>query len=276
MIWKKVPSRRRIYTLHGQYRFISPEWADAIAHSSLGNLDEWSSLEAGEKLAVGGNDVFRVSTPKGTVIFKRYRLSLGWRYFMRPGRSAGEWAGLNALEKVNIPVPERIGFGEDRWFGRLVGGYIITRELEATMDLSTFALQAWYAMEPSEKQTVLREIRSKLFDLVKRAHDNHLFHRDLIWRNILVRKEHGGYRLWFIDCPRLKHSRMNRAYLQMMDLSSLARLALSVLTVTERYRSLLIFMDGDRAKTRKMFRNITSHHARRARKKSRKFVAKQT
>ena len=276
MTWKKVPSRRRIYTWHGQYRFITSEWADAIAHSSLGNLDEWSSLEAGEKLAVGGNDVFRVNTPKGTAIFKRYRLSLGWRYFMRPGRSAGEWAGLNAMEKANIPVPERIGFGEDRWFGRLVGGYIITWELESTMDLATFALEVWYAMEPPEKQAVLKEIRSKLFDLVKRAHDNNLFHRDLIWRNILVRKEPDGYRLWFIDCPRLRHSRMNRAYLQMVDLSSLTRLALSVLTVTERYRSLLIFMDGDRATTRKMFRKITSHHAKRDHKKSRKFVTKQT
>ncbi len=271
-----MPSRRRIYTLHGQYRFITPEWADAIARSSLGNLGEWPFLEAGEKLAVGGNDVFRVSTPKGTVIFKRYRLSLGWRYFMRPGRSAGEWAGLNAMEKVNIPVPERIGFGEDRRFGRLVGGYIITWELESTMDLATFALEVWHAMEPPEKQTVLREIRSKLFALVKRAHDNNLFHRDLIWRNILVRKEPGGYLLWFIDCPRLKNSRINRSYLRMSDLSCLAKLALSVLTVTERYRSLLIFMDGDRAKTRKMFRNITSHHARRVRKKSRKFVVKQT
>ena len=276
MTWKKVPSGRCIYTLHGQYRFITPEWAGAIADSSLGNLDEWSSLEAGEKLAVGGNDVFRVNTPKGTVIFKRYRLSLGWRYFMRPGRSAGEWAGLNAMEKVNIPVPERIGFGEDRWFGRLVGGYIITWELESTMDLATFALEVWYAMEPPEKQAVLKEIRSKLFDLVKRAHDNNLFHRDLIWRNILVRKEPDGYRLWFIDCPRLRHSRMNRAYLQMVDLSSLTRLALSVLTVTERYRSLLIFMDGDRTTTRKMFRKITSHHAKRDHKKSRKFVTKQT
>ena len=275
MTWKKVPSSRRIYTLHGQYRFITPEWVDAIAHSSLGKLDEWSFLEAGEKLAVGGNDVFRVSTPKGTVIFKRYRLSLGWRYFLRPGRSAGEWAGLNALEKVNLPVPERVGFGEDRRFGRLVGGYIITRELESTMDLATFVLEVWHAMEPPEKQAVLREIRSKLFTLVKRAHDNNLFHRDLIWRNILVRKERGGYRVWFIDCPRLRHSRMNRTYLQMVDLSSLARLALSVLTVTERYRSLLIFMDGNHAKTRKMFRKITSHHARRAYNKSRKFAEKQ-
>ena len=276
MTRKKVPSERRIHTLHGQYRFITPEWADAIAHSSLGNLDKWSSLEAGEKLAIGGNDVFRVNTPKGTVIFKRYRLSLGWRYFMRPGRSAGEWAGLNAMEKVNIPVPERVGFGEDRRFGRLIGGYIITRELESTMDLATFALEVWYAMEPPEKQAVLKEIRSKLFDLVKRAHDNNLFHRDLIWRNILVRKEPDGYRLWFIDCPRLRHSRMNRAYLQMVDLSSLTRLALSVLTVTERYCSLLIFMDGDRTTTRKMFRKITSHHAKRDHKKSRKFVTKQT
>lgn len=276
MTRKKVPSRRRIYTLHGQYRFIASGWEDAIAHSGLGNLDEWPFLEAGKKLAVGGNDIFRVGTHKGTVIFKRYRLGLGWRYFMRPGRSAGEWAGLRALNKIGIPVPELVGFGEDRRFGRLVGGYIITRELEATMDLATFALQVWHAMEPPGKQAVLSEIRSKLFGLVKKAHDNNLFHRDLIWRNILVRKESDGYRLWLIDCPRLKHSIMNHAYLRMVDLSSLAKLASSVLTVTERYRSLSIFLDGDHAKTRKMFRKIASHHDRRARNKSRKSAEKRT
>lgn len=254
-------SRRRLYTLHGQYRYIQPDWEAAIARSPLGNRADWPSWEAGERLP-GGNQVFRVETAKGTVIFKRYRIRNGWRYFLRPGRSAGEWAGLQALERAGIPVPERVGVGEDRRYGRLVAGYIITREVAFTRNLVTFALEVWSAMDPPEKQAVLSEIRSRLFDLVKRAHARHLFHRDLNWRNILVRKDPDGYRLWFIDCPRLKHSRLHRSHLQLVDLSSLARLALSVLPVTERYRSLWLFLEGDRAKTRKLFRKIAVRHAR--------------
>jgi len=281
MTQEKTPSKRRIYTWHGQYRFINPEWVDAIAQSSLGNLDEWQFYNTGEML-VGGSDqknhVFRVSTCKGPVIFKRYRIStlifrrykisVNWRYFMRSGRAAGEWAGLTAMDKVGIPVPEIVGFGEDRRFGRLVGGYIITRELESAMDLAMFAQNVWYAMQPLKKKAVLSEIRSKLFYLVKKAHDHNLFHRDLTWKNILVRKESDGYRLWFIDCPRFKSRRIGRSYLQMVDLSCLTKMALEVLTITERYRSLLIFLEGDRAKTRKIFREITLRHAKSARAKA--------
>ena len=274
-------SKRRIYTLHGKYRFINSEWVDAISQSSLGNLDEWQFFDAGEML-VGGSDeknhVFRVSTCKGPVIFKRYRISTfifrrykistNWRYFMRPGRAAGEWTGLTAMNKVGIPIPEIVSFGEDRRFGRLIGGYIITQELESAMDLAMFAQNVWDEMQPLEKKVVLSEIRSKLFDLVKRAHDNNLFHRDLTWKNILVRKESDGYRLWFIDCPRFKSRRIGSSYLQMVDLSCLTKMALEMLTITERYRSLLIFFDGDRTKTRKIFREITLRHAKSARAKA--------
>ncbi len=278
MTRKKGLSRQRIHTVHGKYRFIAPEWADAIARSCLGNLDEWSFFDAGKGL-VGEphekNHVFRVNTDKGRVIFKRYRTGSSWRYFMRRGRAAGEWAGLAALNKIGIPVPELIGLGEDRQFGRLVVGYLIIRELESAMDLTTFAREVWSAMKPPEKQAVLTEIRSRLFGLVKRAHDNHLFHRDLTWNNILVQKEHDGYRLWFIDCPRFKNRRIGRSHLQMVELSCLAKVALNMLTVTERYRSLLIFLDGDRAKTRKIFREITSRHAGNALNRTRKSTPKE-
>ena len=264
---KKTPSRRRIYTLHGQYRFIAPEWEDAITRSSLGNLDEWSVFDAGERL-VGGphekNQVSRVNTDQGRVIFKRYSIGSSWRYFMRRSRAVGEWAGLMALAEIGIPVPELVGFGEDRRFGRLVGGYIIIRDLETAMDLTTFARKVWSVMKPPEKQAVLREIRSRLFDLIKRAHDRHLFHRDLTWNNILVEKKTDGYQLWFIDCPRFKHRRIGRAHLQMVELSCLTKEAMGILTVTERYRSLVIFLDGDRARARKIFRWITARHSRSA------------
>ena len=264
---KKTPSRRRICTLHGQYRFIAPEWEDAITRSSLGNLDEWSVFDAGERL-VGGphekNQVSRVNTDQGRVIFKRYSIGSSWRYFMRRSRAVGEWAGLMALAEIGIPVPELVGFGEDRRFGRLVGGYIIIRDLETAMDLTTFARKVWSVMKPPEKQAVLQEIRSRLFDLIKRAHDRHLFHRDLTWNNILVEKKADGYQLWFIDCPRFKHRRIGRAHLQMVELSCLTKEALGILTVTERYRSLVIFLDGDRARARKIFRWITARHARSA------------
>ena len=267
MIRKKLPSGRRIYTLHGQYRFIAPEWVDAIIRSNLGNLDEWSVFDAGERL-VGGphekNQVSRVNTDQGRVIFKRYSISLSRRCFMRRGRAVREWAGLVALAEIGIPVPELVGFGEDRRFGRLVGGYIIIRELETAMDLTTFARKVWSVMKPPEKQAVLREIRSRLFDLIKRAHDRHLFHRDLTWNNILVEKKTDGYQLWFIDCPRFKHTRIGRAHLQMVELFRLSIVAseMEMLTVTERYRSLVIFLDGDRAKAGKIFREITAYQAK--------------
>ena len=264
MIRKKAPSRRRIYTLHGQYRFIAPEWEDAITRSSLGNLDEWSVFDAGERLVGGPHEkhqVSRVDTDQGSIIFKRYSSHLSRRYFLCRSRATREWAGLMALAEIGIPVPELIGFGEDRRFGRLVGGYIIIRELETAMDLTTFARKVWSVMKPPEKQAVLREIRSKLFGLVKKAHRNHLFHGDLTWNNILVEKKADEYQLWFIDCRPRKGIRNDGVHLKIIDLSRLDMVASKTLTVTERYRSLVIFLDGDCVKARKILREITDYRA---------------
>ena len=263
MIRKKILSKRRIYTLHGQYRFIAPEWVDAITWSSLGNLDEWSGFNAGDRLnddPSGERMVCRVDTVQGKVIFKRYNIRPNRHRFLVRSRAVREWAGLTALAKIGIPVPELVGFGEDRRFGRLVRGYIIMRELETALDLATFALEVWSAMKPPEKQAVLREIRSKLFDLVKRAHHNHFFHMDLWWGNILVKKKADGYKLWFIDCPRCQNSKNDRVRLQTAELVHLDLTASEVLTVTERYRSLVIFLNGDYANARKIFREIATIH----------------
>ena len=255
--------KRRIYTLHGRYRYIDPCWRSRLSGCELKDCSAWQSVRPASVITeTDTTQVYRVTSSEGRLIFKRYSVGPSWRYFLRPGRAACEWSGLHALRNADIPVPELVAFGEDRVMGRLTAGYVITREIESAMDLETFAVKVWYAMPQPQKKQVFNAIRTLVFDIVKRAHHHLLFHHDLYWRNILIGQANGEYQLWLIDCPRLKRGGFMRAHARMVDLSCLARVALSMLSSTERFRSLLLFLDGDRQQARLLFREIEAHHRR--------------
>ena len=101
-----------------------------------------------------------------------------------------------------------------------------------------------------------------MFALVRRAHAAALFHGDLHWRNILVRDPEGDAELWWIDCPRFHRATIRRQHAILVDLSCLSRLALSVMSLRDRYRSLLLIMDNDRERARVLMREIDEHHRR--------------
>ena len=78
----------------------------------------------------------------------------------------------------------------------------------------------------------------RLVESIRKAHAACVFHYDLKWRNILVQCRNGEYYPVFIDCPRAFVSCMRRDYGVTTDMSALARLAVSYLTLGQRYRFL--------------------------------------
>ena len=254
---------RQILVIHGTYRYVHPEWRTVLDKTELRDQSAWHRITAPD--VIGEPDttqVFRIPSAKGQLIFKRYLLGRSWRYFLRPGRAACEWAGLHAFARGGLPVPELVAVGEDRVGGRLTAGYIVTREVEHTRNLEDFARHVWRQMPDSQRKTAFCQIRERLFSIIHQAHGLGIFHQDLHWRNILVRPDEDDYRLWLIDCPRYTTTVLNRNHAIMVDLSCLARLALEMLSAAERFRSLLIFFHGNREKTRDMFRLIATHHRR--------------
>ncbi|MEA3291050.1 MAG: lipopolysaccharide kinase InaA family protein [Pseudomonadota bacterium] len=263
----KPPKRRRIHTIHGRRRYIAPDWAQKLREAGLDPRGDWSSIRPGEVVIESNTtQVYRVPFEGGSFFFKRYRSPRGkpWRYFLRPSRAAGEWFGLTAFRDIGIPVAEVAAFGEERILGRLDAGYMVTVGVENSANLEDFAYQTWYPLPAEKRKRVYLQIRSKLFEQLHLAHRHRLFHRDLHWRNILVRTHgDGGYETCWIDCPRAIRRRFFWRHERMVDLSCLARLALSYLGRTERYRALQTFLADQPSQTaRELFAEIDRHHRR--------------
>ena len=263
---------RRIYTLHGQFRFVDSAWKQAFEDSEVGDFSGWSQIVPRNAISNNpGNtsQVFRISTSKGNLVFKRYTPAK-WRFFLRASKASYEWRGLKSFGEIGIPVPELVAFGEDRQYGRLVAGYIVASEIPEASDLERYAVQNWFPCGAEDKERIFAEIREQLFQLIKKSHAHNLYHQDLNWRNILVNKENGKLKLWWIDCPRFTSGVFNRKHSILVDLSCISRVALSMMNRSQRFRSLLMFFDGDKEQTRKWFREIELHH-RRSRNKPRLF-----
>ncbi len=133
---------------------------------------------------------------------------------------------------------------------------------------------AWMSMHGStgvslpqaERSRVYREISTEIIGQLQRAHRKRFFHFDLKWRNILVHRDAGGhYRCTWIDCPRGRYMHLRPGRGQVVDLSSLARLALSYLSRTQRLRFIYAYL-GERAsrqRARRLFRKVDRHLSRR-------------
>ena len=263
----KAPRRRRIFTLHGRRRYVAPEWEQALREAGLDPCGEWSTIQPGEPVIESNTtQVYRTPFPGGEFYFKRYRSPADrpWRYFLRPSRAAGEWFGLTAFRGIGIPVPEVAAFGEERSLGRLTAGYVVTVGVRDSVNLEDFARETWHPLPEEERRRIYLSLRSKIFDQLHLAHRQRLFHRDLHWRNILVIPDgKGGYGTCWIDCPRAVRRRLSWKHERMVDLSCLARLALSHLPRSERYRALRAFLPEEpEAAIRALFREIEAHHRR--------------
>ena len=98
----------------------------------------------------------------------------------------------------------------------------------------------------------------RLIDTVSKAHTACVFHYDLKWRNILVQRRGGEYHPVFIDCPRAFVSCLRRSYGVNADMSALARLGGSYLTLGQRYRFLAACLgkQADSASRKAWYRRV--------------------
>ncbi len=262
-----APGRRReIACLHGHVRWIDPAWEDRLAAGGLPPDADWLRLTPGRQVSESKvTNCFRIECADGeSLYFKRYDYTRHkkMRFFLRPGRAATEVFGYRQLAAIGIDTLQVVAFGEHRRLGRLVSACIVTRGVPNSRDLLEFARHEWTTLPGPHRKAVLAEIRSGLFEQLRRAHAANFFHQDLHWRNLLLVNDGDGYRTVWIDCPRARYQRWRREHAMLADLSTLSRAAPHYLTPRQRFESLKVFF-GDRrpyATTRRWFVRIVRHH----------------
>ena len=232
---------------HGDHLRYADGWEKSLTELGIAANSDWTQLDTGS--LVSGSAVvncYRHTLANGEVIyFKRYVLIRRKPQFTYPlpSKPVVENFGFNLLTEIGVPTLNVLAIGERRHYGRLVAGFIVTRSIESSIDLENFAAEQWYDMpEPQRSQTYLQISESVLAQL-KIAHEHNFCHRDLKWRNILVQKTDEGYATTWIDCPRAEIMRLRKKRRILIDIGSLARLALSYLSVREQLRWLQRYVE---------------------------------
>jgi tRNA A-37 threonylcarbamoyl transferase component Bud32 len=264
---KQAPGRRRgPVCWHGHRRFIATGWEETLAACGLDPEADWTGLAPGVQVSDSKvTNCFRIATGADTSIyFKRYVYTRykKWRYLLRSGKAATEAFGYRQLAALGIPTLEVVAFDEHRRWGRLVSACIVTRGIARSRDLEDYARHEWPQLDPPRRRRLAALIRDRLLQQLQTTHRAGFFHQDLHWRNLLlVDRGPDDFEIYWIDCPRARYQRLRRGHAQLVDLSTLSRVAGRYLSRHFRVDAVRRFL-GDRRpyhRTRRWIRAIARH-----------------
>jgi hypothetical protein len=239
--------------LQGARIWYHPGWEEALGELGLADMDNWRVPVDVPAISKTKHVIacYRITLASGRVIYyKRYDYRTRWKaalqFWLRPSKAAIEKWGYRRYHACGVDVPLTVAFGESRILGLLRVAFIITEEVPDTVSLDTFVAAGLPGIDAAERAGRVSAFAGRLADSIRKAHGACLFHYDLKWRNILVQSRGGEYYPVIIDCPRAFVSCLRRRYGVTADLSALARLAVSYLTLHQRYRFLAACL-GDTA-----------------------------
>lgn len=263
-----VPRRRRLVT-HGERVLCTTGWEPSLSEVGVTAGGSWQELSSPELVAESATaKCFRLQLPDGeTIYFKRDRYSLrrGLGYFLRPSRNVVEAFAYGQLQSLHISAPELLAVAERRRFGIPSASCIVTRAVPDSMDLRTYLSAVWAQLCASQRRARFDELSALLVAQLQRAHAAGFFHHDLKWRNLLVQGAPGQLQLFWIDAPRAQRRRWRQRRGAVVDLSGLARVALSVTSKFQRMRFLRAYLGPQAApgSATRLYRQIARHLARR-------------
>jgi tRNA A-37 threonylcarbamoyl transferase component Bud32 len=236
---------RCLQVFQGTRVWYHPDWQADLEELGLAELDNWRVPVDVPAVSKSKHVIacYRITLASGRVIYyKRYDYRTRWkaalRFWLRPSKAAIEKWGYRRYHACGVDVPRTVAFGEARIMGLLRVAFIVTEEVPDAVSLDTFVAQGLPGVPAAERVVQMSAFAGRLADTIRKAHSACLFHYDLKWRNILIQSRGSEYYPVIIDCPRAFVSRLRRRYGIITDLSALARLAVSYLTLYQRYHFL--------------------------------------
>jgi 3-deoxy-D-manno-octulosonic acid kinase len=171
--------------------------ADAVADPNLKDLligrsggEEKSRFRGRAQLSV-----LRLENGSGALV-RRYRHGGALRYLTGgifttwPPRPFRELAITEEARRRGVPTVEILAAGIDRIWGPLYRGWLVTRELEGARDL-------WAVLQ--EGAFGATALLKAVAPAIHRMHHQGIYHGDLNLKNILIRREGDGLKIYLID-----------------------------------------------------------------------------
>ncbi|MGR9100958.1 MAG: lipopolysaccharide kinase InaA family protein, partial [Gammaproteobacteria bacterium] len=182
----------------------SSKWVVAKDYRGTAAGERFATLEkvfscTGEEITDDPiSQVLRVSVGDRRYYVKRYtaaRKSIS-RFFGK-SRICSEWENLLAFEKLGIPVPPIVAYGQKTRRGLFKCGALVTEEVPGAADLDRYVRKHRAILQD---KAWVRAVIDQVADYTRVMHRAGFVHGNLNWRNILVTTS-GEPRVFFIDCP---------------------------------------------------------------------------
>lgn len=177
---------------------IDPPFRERLAAAKLDSVARVLACR-GDHLAAWSrtSDAVRVDLPdaRHAIFVKRYHYPR-WRnrikgffrgVFLGASRARTEYRNLRRMRQAGILAVRPIAYGERRVLHFLCSSFLITEAVPDAVSLATFTKT--YGRQPrvGASLRIRHEILRGLAREIRRMHDAGFVHRDLFWRNVLVR-----------------------------------------------------------------------------------------
>ncbi len=233
------------------------------SHLADAGLDSVASILAcpGDRLAAWSRttDTIWKDLPGGSfsIFIKRYhypklknrvRGALRGTFF-KASRARSEFRALKMMRQLGIQAVRPIAYGERRVAHFVRSCFLITETVPDAMPLSSFIQTFSNHPNHEEARRARWEILTSLARQVRHMHEAGFVHRDLFWRNVLIRVlPDNRFEFYFLDASVGKRIRMpqRRQDSIVRDIAAMSVLAPDFCSKADQMRFLLTYLDTKR------------------------------
>jgi tRNA A-37 threonylcarbamoyl transferase component Bud32 len=164
-------------------------------------------------------------------------------------RARNEYRVLALMRSLGIQAVKPIAFGERRILHFCRSCFLITEAVPGAMSLVSFIRT--FSRHPSSTKTrrVKLEILTSLAQQVRHMHEAGFVHRDLFWRNVLIRPlPDDRFEFYFLDASVGKRIRITQRRQESIvhDIAAMGVLGPEFCSKADQLRFLLVYLDTDR------------------------------
>ena len=177
------------------------------------------------------------------------------RRWIGRSRVRAEWENLLLFERLGIPTPPVVAYGQKTHFGLFRYGALVTAEVPDTRDLADLHEDNHPLLKNRQWiETVSRQVARH----TRCLHQKRFGHVDLKWRNILVTMT-GSPRVFFMDCPagRIRCRSVSNRWL-IKDIACLDKVAKKRLSRAQRLRFYMAYrqLPSLKPENKRQIRNV--------------------
>ncbi|HKQ48659.1 MAG TPA: lipopolysaccharide kinase InaA family protein [Phycisphaerae bacterium] len=242
------------------YMVIDPPFRDPLARATLDNVGAVLRCE-GDRLAAWSRTTdtifYRLPGSETGVFIKRYHYPR-WKQriegmmrgtFFKNTRARNEYRVLSLMRRLGIQAVRPIAFGERRVLHFCRSCFLITEAVPGAMSLVAFIRTFSRHPRSARARHVKLEILTSLAQQVRHMHEAGFVHRDLFWRNVLIRPmPDERFEFYFLDASVGRRIRIpqRRQDSIVHDIAAMGVLGPEFCSKADQLRFLLVYLDTPR------------------------------